>query len=92
MNQSNAENQTAVLQGVVDLEVKHEATLYAERVADVGSFHLTNALLTSTGAVIVIALIAVAIRLKLREVPRGIQNFFGISALQAQFRKSRNSD
>ena len=78
MNQSNAENQTAVLQGVVDLEVKHEATLYAERVADVGSFHITNALLTSTGAVIVIALIAVAIRLKLREVPRGIQNFFEV--------------
>lgn len=57
-------------------ELKHESTLYAEPVAHVGSFPVTNALITSISAVLVIILIAVAIRVKLREVPKGIQNFF----------------
>ncbi len=59
-------------------EIKHEATLYAETVSHFGAFPITNALLTSTSAVIVIAVIAVVIRLKLNEIPRGIQNFFEV--------------
>ncbi|MSU55869.1 MAG: F0F1 ATP synthase subunit A [Candidatus Taylorbacteria bacterium] len=78
MDQNNTENQIDAIQYQAEPQVKHETTLYAEKVTDVGSFHVTNALLTSTGAVIVIAFIAVVIRLKLREVPRGIQNFFEV--------------
>jgi F-type H+-transporting ATPase subunit a len=55
-------------------EIKHESTLYAENIAHIGGFPITNALLTSFVAVIVISLIAITIRLKLKEVPKGIQN------------------
>ncbi|MDO8482333.1 MAG: FoF1 ATP synthase subunit a [bacterium] len=57
-------------------EVKHEATLYAEPVMHIGSFPVTNALLTSTSAVIIIAILALIIRARLSEIPKGIQNFF----------------
>lgn len=56
--------------------IKHETTLYAEPVAHVGDFTITNALLTGWVAVALIILLAVLLRAKLREVPRGIQNFF----------------
>lgn len=56
--------------------IKHESTLYAEPVAHIGSFPVTNALLTSASAVLIIAVFALALRARLREVPRGIQNFF----------------
>ncbi len=78
LNQNNTESHVAVTESVAKTEVKHEVTLYAEKLTDFGSFHITNALLTSTTAVIVIGVIAVAIRLTLREVPRGIQNFFEV--------------
>ncbi|OHA15666.1 MAG: hypothetical protein A3G52_00870 [Candidatus Taylorbacteria bacterium RIFCSPLOWO2_12_FULL_43_20] len=57
-------------------ELTHELTLYAEPVAHVGNFPITNAMVTSFAAVIIIALIAVVLRMRLREIPRGIQNFF----------------
>lgn len=78
LNQNNTENQVVLLQEAETLEVKHETTLYAENISHIGSFPVTNALLTSTTAVVVIAVIAVAVRLTLREIPRGIQNFFEV--------------
>ncbi|MEK7071635.1 MAG: F0F1 ATP synthase subunit A [Patescibacteria group bacterium] len=57
-------------------EVAHEITLYAEPVAHIGNFQITNALVTSWVAVFVIALTAVILRRKLKETPRGFQNFF----------------
>ena len=59
-------------------EITHESTLYAESIYHVGSFQITNALLTSWIAVIILIIIAIALRRKLSEVPRGIQNFFEI--------------
>ena len=59
-------------------EIKHEATLYAEPIAHIGSFAVTNALFTSWIAVILIIIMAIAIKTKLREVPRKFQNFFEI--------------
>ncbi len=76
LNQNSSEIQPVTTQAVENAEVKHKTTLYAEKVADFGSFHVTNALLTSTTSVIIIAVLAVVIRLTLREVPRGMQNFF----------------
>lgn len=55
-------------------EIKHESTLYAENITHVGGFPVTNALLTSFVAVIIISLIAITIRIRLKEVPKGIQN------------------
>ncbi len=79
LNQNTNENSAvALLPGAENTEVKHEATLYAENISHIGSLPVTNALITSTSAVLVIAVIAVAVRLTLREVPRGIQNFLEI--------------
>ncbi len=59
-------------------EIKHEATLYAEPISHLGNFSITNALLTSWIAVILIIIIAISIKSKLREIPRKFQNFFEI--------------
>lgn len=62
--------------------VSHEVTIYAEPIAHVGppagGFTITNSLVTAWASVVVIIFIAVALRTKLKEVPRGIQNFFEI--------------
>jgi F-type H+-transporting ATPase subunit a len=68
-NQIN-QNQTA--------EITHEVTLYAEPIAHIGPLPITNALLTSWIAVIVIIILVIGIRSKLKEIPKGIQNFFEI--------------
>jgi len=59
-------------------EIIHESTLYAEPIFYIGSFSITNALFTSWIAVLTIVLIVFAIRKNLKEVPKGIQNFFEI--------------
>lgn len=56
--------------------VSHEITLYAEPIAYVGNFPITNALLTAWVTVIIIIFITVFLRNKMKEIPRGIQNFF----------------
>ena len=58
--------------------IVHESTLYAEPIFHIGSFQVTNALLTSWLAVILLVIIAVLLRRKLKEVPSGLQNFFEI--------------
>lgn len=60
-------------------EVKHEVTLYAEPIAHFGSFNVTNALFTGWVTVITIAIFIFAMRSRLREVPRGLQNFFEVT-------------
>ncbi len=59
-------------------QISHEATLYAEPIAHIGNFNITNALFTSWIVVIIIIFLAIAIRLKIRKIPKGIQNFFEI--------------
>jgi F-type H+-transporting ATPase subunit a len=59
-------------------EIAHESTLYAEPITHIGSLPVTNSLLTSWIAVFVIIVIVAALRLKLKQVPKGIQNFFEI--------------
>jgi len=56
--------------------ISHEITLFAEPIYHLKSFVITNALFTSWFVVIAIAVIAIFLRSKLREIPRGIQNFF----------------
>jgi len=75
-NQNNSIDENLTATPVVAQELKHESTLFAEPVAHIGTFPVTNALLTSTVTVLLLIIIATALRMKLREIPRGIQNFF----------------
>lgn len=59
-------------------ELKHELTLYAEPVTSIGSFTVTNALLTSWAAVLVIAILAVALRFSIKKVPGKLQQVFEV--------------
>jgi F-type H+-transporting ATPase subunit a len=54
----------------------HENTLYAEPIAHIGDFPITNSLLNSWLALIIVIFLAVAIRKKIKLIPRGLQNFF----------------
>lgn len=67
--------------GVVETageNVSHEITLFAEPVFHYGNFNVTNALVSSWFAVLVIIMLAVVLRKKLREVPGKLQNIFEI--------------
>jgi len=59
-------------------EIKTESTLFAEPIYHIGSFTITNALFTSWIVVFVLIVISIAIRLRLKQIPKGIQNFFEI--------------
>lgn len=57
-------------------ETTHEATLYAEPILHIGSFEVTNALFTTWLVVIVIFIFSITLRIKMKQIPKGIQNFF----------------
>ena len=59
-------------------EVSHEVTLFAEPVFHVGSFPVTNSLINSWFAVLIIVLFAFALKKKISRIPTGIQNAFEI--------------
>ena len=71
--QTNSIAQVAV---PVSTEIKHENTLYAEPITVWHGFPITNSLITSWVAVIVIVALSVAVRLKMKKVPSKIQHFF----------------
>ncbi|MFA5184834.1 MAG: F0F1 ATP synthase subunit A [Patescibacteria group bacterium] len=57
-------------------EIIHENTLFAEPIAHIGHFAITNALLTAGFALAIMIILAIAIRRSLKQVPTGIQNVF----------------
>ncbi len=57
-------------------EISHESTLFAEPIAHVGSFPITNALVTSWAAVFIIVVLSVALRAGLKKVPGKLQFLF----------------
>lgn len=57
-------------------EIKHESTLYAEPVAHVHGFPITNSLITSWITVLVIVILSIALRLSLKKIPGKLQHFF----------------
>ncbi len=61
---------------VTTTEIKHESTLFAEPIGQLGGFPVTNALITSVATVIVIVAFTTILRRRLREIPSGIQNAF----------------
>lgn len=59
-------------------EIAHETTLFAEPVASIKEFPITNSLVTSWGAVLIIVIFSVLLRKNLKEVPGKLQNIFEI--------------
>jgi len=59
-------------------EISHESTLYAEPIAHFGNFTVTNALFTSWIVVFILIVLAVVLKIKIKKIPKGIQNFFEI--------------
>ena len=59
-------------------KISHDITLFAEPIFHFQGLAVTNALLTSTFAVLVLIILAVFLRLRLREVPGKLQNIFEI--------------
>lgn len=55
-------------------EIIHENTLFAEPIAHIGGFTVTNSLMTSSVALIIIVTICLLVRKKINLVPRGLQN------------------
>ena len=58
--------------------VSHEVSLAAEPIAHIGSFNITNSLLNTWIIVAVLIVLAVTLKLKLKQIPKGIQNIFEI--------------
>ena len=56
----------------------HETTIYAEPIFHIGSFSITNSLLNSWLAVLLIIIFCVTLRLKLKQIPGKIQQVFEI--------------
>ncbi|MFA6257398.1 MAG: FoF1 ATP synthase subunit a [Candidatus Paceibacterota bacterium] len=57
-------------------EISHEITLFAEPIFHVGSFTVTNALLTSWVVVVLIIILSLVLRSKIQTVPDKLQNTF----------------
>lgn len=55
-------------------EIIHENTLFAEPIAHLGNFPITNSLMTSSLALFIILVLCVLLNKKIRLVPRGLQN------------------
>jgi len=59
-------------------EISHESTLYAEPIFHIGDFTVTNSLFTSWIVVFLLVIFSLVIKLKLKKIPKGIQNLFEI--------------
>ncbi len=59
-------------------DIAHEVTLYAEPIIHFKYFTITNALATSWVVVIILAILAVILNRKIKEIPGKIQNLFEI--------------
>ncbi|MBP6883847.1 MAG: F0F1 ATP synthase subunit A [Candidatus Pacebacteria bacterium] len=58
--------------------ISHEVTLFAEPIAHYKSFTITNALVTSWVAVLIIVILSAVLRSKLKTVPGKVQNIFEV--------------
>lgn len=65
-------------------EITTESTLYAEPIAQIGSFTVTNSLFTSWVVVFILIIVAVVVKMKIKKIPKGIQNIFEILIEQAE--------
>lgn len=68
------DNSDLAQQTETNTQVSHETTLYPEPIFEIGKFTITNSLLNSWLAVLIIILGALVLRKKIKLIPRGIQN------------------
>lgn len=73
---TNLISETGAHTETANTEIAHESTLYAEPIAHIGNFTITNSLFTSWIVVVIIFIIALAVRLSIKKIPKGIQNLF----------------
>jgi F-type H+-transporting ATPase subunit a len=78
MSEHTAITTNSEITEVPNQEASHEATLFAEPLGHIGSLTVTNSLLASWAAVIILVVFFVAVGRKIRKVPRGVQNIFEI--------------
>lgn len=64
-------------------EITTETTLFAEPVAHIGGFTITNSLINSWMAVLILVIFFILVGKKIKKIPRGIQNLFEIILEQA---------
>jgi len=65
-------------------ELTHESTLYAEPIAQIGSFTVTNALFTSWVVVFLLIVIGIVVKTSIKKIPKGIQNLFELLIEEAE--------
>jgi len=80
MTQNSETNQAELPGSVGETEIVHESTIFAEPILHIGSFPITNSLLNSWLVILILLILALAIKSRIRQIPRGIQN-----ALEAVF-------
>lgn len=56
----------------------HEVTIFAEPIFNIGNFQVTNALITSWFAVLIILIFSIAIRMKFKKIPGKVQHIFEV--------------
>lgn len=61
--------------GTTSLNLIEDHTLYSESIAHIGSFQITNSLLTSWVALLIIIFLTFSIKRHLKKVPTGLQSF-----------------
>ncbi len=66
------------METITPAQINHESTLYAEPIATVHGFPITNSLITSWVAVFVIIVLSLALRAKMKKVPGKLQHFFEV--------------
>lgn len=65
-------------QTIPSAEIKHESTLYAEPITYVHGWPITNSLITSWFAVLIIAILSLTLRANMKKVPGKLQHLFEI--------------
>ena len=77
--QGNKEiNLNTIASTTAEAKPVHEVTIYAEPIFNIGSFQVTNALITSWMAVLVIFVLALVVRLKMKKIPGKLQHIFEV--------------
>ena len=71
-------NEIEIQENIVEEQVSHEVTIYAEPIFHIGSFQVTNSLLTSWLAVLVVLVFSIIIRMKLKKIPGKLQHVFEV--------------
>ena len=59
-------------------EIKHETTIFAEPIFHLGQFTVTNSLINSWAAALILVIAAAAMTKRITGIPRGIQNYLEI--------------